>query len=150
VTRGGGARGFAHWKGCFHGGASEQRGNGDGRMEKRWGPPMRWPASSRTSMRCWRRWQLGWKTTDAARRRGSFWWQFRTLAVGSGRVTAASDRFSTAALRQQWGGESRTGRAREARAPHVSGFQFLEKLKNLFPHEKNRYKVRKNLKKSRR
>jgi hypothetical protein len=109
-------------------------------------------------------------------------------------VTAALDRVPIAALGQQWGGEPRTGRAREARggfgprpdhggalmawrtcggrgrssapgrrrhptsgpgtglratdprAPHVSGFQFLEKVKNLFPHKKNRYKVRKNLK----
>jgi hypothetical protein len=99
------------------------------------------------------------------------------------------------ALKQQWGGEPRTGRAREVRgsfrprpdrggalmawhmhggrgrssapggrrhptsrpgtglkttdprAPHVSGFQFSEKLKNLFSHKKNRYKVRKNLEK---
>jgi hypothetical protein len=151
---------------------------------------MRWPMSSRTSMWCWRRWQLGWKTTDVARRRGRFWWRFRTLAVESGRATATSDRVPTAALGQQWGGEPWTGRAREARggfgprpdrggalmawctrggrgrssapggrrhptsgpgtglrAPHVSGFQFSEKLKNLFPHKKNRYKVRKNLEK---
>jgi hypothetical protein len=38
-------------------------------------------------------------------------------------------------------------RATDPRAPHVSGFQFSEKLKNLFPHKKNRYKVRKNLEK---
>jgi hypothetical protein len=105
----------------------------------------------------------------------------------------ASDRVPIVALGQQWGGEPRTGRAREARggfgrvpttagalmawrtrggrgrssapggqrhptsgpgtglratdprAPHVSGFQFSEKLKNLFPQKKNRYKVRKNL-----
>jgi hypothetical protein len=63
----GGARGSAHRKGWFHGGASEQQGNGDGRPEKRWGPPMRWPAGSRTSMGCWRRWQLGWKKADTAR-----------------------------------------------------------------------------------
>jgi hypothetical protein len=94
---------------------SEQRGNGDGRPEKRWGPLMRWPVSSRMSMRCWRRWQLGWKTADEARPRGSFWWRFRTLAVGSGRATAASDSIPTVALGQQWGGEPRTGRAREAR-----------------------------------
>jgi hypothetical protein len=63
----GGARGSAHRKGWFHSDTSEQRGNGDGRPEKRWGPPMRWPASSRTSMWSWRRWQLGWKMADAAR-----------------------------------------------------------------------------------
>jgi hypothetical protein len=38
-------------------------------------------------------------------------------------------------------------RATDPRAPHVSGFQFSEKIKNLFPHMKNRYKVRKNLEK---
>jgi hypothetical protein len=38
-------------------------------------------------------------------------------------------------------------RAIDPRAPHISGFQFSEKLKNLFPHKKNRYKVRKNLEK---
>jgi hypothetical protein len=31
--------------------------------------------------------------------------------------------------------------------PRVSDFQILEKIKNPFPHKKNRYKVRKNLKK---
>jgi hypothetical protein len=105
----------AHQKGWFHGGVSEQRGNGDGRPEKRWGPPMRWPASSKTSMQCWSRWRLGWRTADVARRRGSFWWRFRTLAVGSGRATTALDRVLTAVLGQQWGGEPRIGQAREAR-----------------------------------
>jgi hypothetical protein len=38
-------------------------------------------------------------------------------------------------------------RATDLRAPHISGFQFSEKLKNLFPDKKNRYKVRKNLEK---
>jgi hypothetical protein len=94
------ARGSAHRKGWFHGGASEQRGNSDGRPKKRWGPPMRWPVSSRTSMRCWKRWQLGWKTTNVAWRRGSFWWRFRTITVGSRRATVASDCVMTAALGQ--------------------------------------------------
>jgi hypothetical protein len=38
-------------------------------------------------------------------------------------------------------------RATDLRAPHVSGFQFSEKLKILFSHKKNRYKVSKNLEK---
>jgi hypothetical protein len=38
-------------------------------------------------------------------------------------------------------------RATDQRAPHVRGFQISGKLKNLFPHRKNRYKVRKNLRK---
>jgi hypothetical protein len=105
----------AHRKGWFHGGMSEQRGNGDGRSEKRWGPLMRWPMSSRMSMRCWRRWQLGWRMADAARRRGSFWRRYWTLAVGSGRATVASDHVLTAVLEQQWGGDPRTRRVHEAR-----------------------------------
>jgi hypothetical protein len=38
-------------------------------------------------------------------------------------------------------------RATDQRAPHVRGFQISGKLKNPFPHKKNRYKVRKNLRK---
>jgi hypothetical protein len=38
-------------------------------------------------------------------------------------------------------------RATNQRAPHVRGFQISGKLKNTFPHKKNRYKVRKNLRK---
>jgi hypothetical protein len=154
----------AHRKGWFHGDASEQRGNGDGRPEKRWGPPMRW--------------QLGWRTTDVARRRGRFWWR-RSDTRGrkregdgeprTGRAReAASDHVPTVTgALMAWrtrGGRGRSSapggrrhptsglgtslRATDPRAPHVSGFQFSEKLKILFPHKKNRYKLKKNLEKN--
>jgi hypothetical protein len=38
-------------------------------------------------------------------------------------------------------------RATDQRFPHVRGFQISRKLKNIFPHKKNRYKERKNLRK---
>jgi hypothetical protein len=44
-------------------------------------------------------------------------------------------------------GAARGGLAASRRAPHVSAFPFLEILKNGFPHKKNSYKERKNLRK---
>jgi hypothetical protein len=44
-------------------------------------------------------------------------------------------------------GAVRGGLANDKRAPHVSTFPFSEILKNSFPHKKNRYKLRKNLRK---
>jgi hypothetical protein len=44
-------------------------------------------------------------------------------------------------------GAARGGVAADKRAPHVSAFPFSEILKDSFPHKKNRYKVRKNLRK---
>jgi hypothetical protein len=44
-------------------------------------------------------------------------------------------------------GAARGGLAADKRAPHVSVFPFSEILKNSCPHKKNRYKVRKNLRK---
>jgi hypothetical protein len=56
---------------------------------------------------------------DVARRRGSFWRRFQTLAVESRRATEASDHVPTATLGHQWGGEPRTERAREAASYRV-------------------------------
>jgi hypothetical protein len=44
-------------------------------------------------------------------------------------------------------GAARGGLAAGRRAPHVSAFPFSEILKNGFPHKKNSYKERKNLRK---
>jgi hypothetical protein len=44
-------------------------------------------------------------------------------------------------------GVARGGLAVDIRAPHVSAFPVLENLEITFPHKKNRYKVRKYLRK---